>query len=222
VADGEDPTIKTGSIGLNYDFFDWLSLNGIYEYTNDYSLGYDNFPRNVLKNDTTLGGVYYQNDNAYRYINTFLYDQSNFPQAPYEFYNIFKVGLRVSPLENMDIYLDYTRNEFEAASLNSDNMNHVGIEVTYMPVPKFGMLFKYAYSRCQDVDRLIAGITEPVGHHNFYSEFRYMPSKDEEIIFSYGEGNVSAIGNNNLDPYGGSMLTLDTQHIIRAYYRRRF
>jgi len=222
VADGQDVTIKTGSIGLNYDFFDWLSLNGIYERTNDYSLAYDNFPRNVLRNDTTLGGSYYQNDHLYRYVNPFLYDQGNFPQAPYEFYNIFKTGLRFSPMGNMDIYLDYTRNEFEAASLNSDNMNHVGLEMTYMPTPKFGLMLKYIYSRCQDVDRLIAGITEPVGHHNFYGEFRYLPSKDDELIFQYGEGNSSAVGNLNLDPYGGSMLTLDTQHIIRAYYRRRF
>ncbi|MCX5669123.1 MAG: hypothetical protein NTX89_03275 [Candidatus Omnitrophica bacterium] len=222
VTDGQDPTIKTGSFGLNYDFFDWLSLDGIYERTNDYSLGYDNFPRNVLRNDSTLNSVYYQNDLAYRYVNPFLYQQENFPQAPYEFYNIFKMGLRVSPLENMDIYLDYTRNEFQAASLNSDNMNHVGLEMTYMPTPKFGMLLKYIYSRCQDVDRLVSGITEPVGHHNFYGEFRYLPSKDDEIILQYGEGNSSAIGNMNLDPYGGSMLTLDTQHIIRAYYRRRF
>ncbi len=222
VADGQDPTIKTGSFGLNYDFFDWLSLNGIYERTNDYTLGYENFPQNVLRNDTTLGGTYYQNDNLYRYVNPFLYSQGNFPQAPYEFYNIFKMGLRVSPLENMDIYLDYTRNEFKAASLNSDNMNHMGLEMTYMPTPKFGMLFKYTYSRCQDVDRLIAGITKSVSHNNFYGEFRYLPSKDDEIIFQYGEGNSSAIGNMNLDPYGGSILTLDTQHIIRAYYRRRF
>ncbi len=222
VVDGQDPTIKTGSFGLNYDFFDWLSLDGIYERTNDYTLGYDNFPQNVLRNDTTLGGTYYQNDNVYRYVNPFLYSQANFPQAPYEFYNIFKMGLRVAPLENMEIYLDYTRNEFQAASLNSDNMNHVGIEMTYMPTPKFGMLLKYTYSRCQDVDRLVAGITKPVAHNNFYGEFRYLPSKDDEIILQYGEGNSSAIGNMNLDPYGGSMLTLDTQHIIRAYYRRRF
>lgn len=218
VVDGEDPTLKTGSFGLNYDFFDWLSLNGVYERTNDYSLGYDNFPRNVLRNDTNLWGT----DSYYTFTNPFLYSQGNFPQAPYEFYNIFKTGLRISPLENMDIYLDYTRNEFQAASLNSDNMNHVGLEMTYMPIPKFGMMFKYVYSRSQDVDRLVAGITEPVGHHNFYSEFRYLPSKDDEIIFQYGEGNSSAIGSLNLDPYGGSMLTLDTQHIIRAYYRRRF
>ncbi|MFH1190916.1 MAG: hypothetical protein V1670_01795 [Candidatus Omnitrophota bacterium] len=218
VVDGEDPTLKTGSFGLNYDFFDWLSLNGVYERTNDYSLGYDNFPRNVLRNDTNLWGT----DSYYTFTNPFLYSQGNFPQAPYEFYNIFKMGLRVSPLENMDIYLDYTRNEFQAASLNSDNINHVGLELTYMPIPKFGMMFKYVYSRSQDVSRLVAGITEPVGHHNFYSEFRYLPSKDDEIILQYGEGNSSAIGSMNLDPYGGSMLTLDTQHIIRAYYRRRF
>ncbi|PIP18856.1 MAG: hypothetical protein COT38_00030 [Candidatus Omnitrophica bacterium CG08_land_8_20_14_0_20_41_16] len=222
VKDGEDITIKTGSIGLNYDFFDWLSLNGIYERTNDYSLGYADFPRNVLKNDTTLNGTYYQNDDIYRYVNTSLCSQGNFPQAPYEFYNIFKGGLRVSLLENMEIYFDYTRNEFEAASLNSDNMNHIGMELTYMPTPKFGMVFKYIYSRCQDVDRLTQGITEPVGHHNFSSEFRYLPSKDDEFILQYGEGNYSPIGNIVMDPYGGSMLTLDTQHIIRAYYRRRF
>jgi len=222
VEDGEGATVKTGSFGLNYDFFDWLSINGIYERTNDYYLAYDGFPSNVLRNDTTLGGTYYQNDNLYRRFNPFLYSQGNFPQAPYSFYNIFKTGLRLSPLENMEIYLDYTRNEFEVASLNSDNMNHIGLEFTYMPTPKFGMLFKYIYSRCQDVDRLVAGITKPVGHHNFYSEFRYLPNKDNEFILQYGEGNASAIGNLTLDPYGGSMLTLDTQHIIRVYYRRKF
>ena len=222
VKDGEDVSIKTGSFGLNYDFFDWLSLNGIYERTNDYSLGYADFPRNVLRNDTTLSGTYYQNDKLYRYTQPFLYSQDYFPQAPYEFYNIFKAGLRIAPLENMEIYLDYTRNEFEAASLNSDNMNHIGMEFTYMPTPKFGILFKYIYSRCQDVNRLILGDTNSIGHHNFFSEFRYMPSKDDELILQYGEGNSSAIGNMTLDPYGGSMLTLDTQHIIRAYYRKKF
>ena len=222
VVDGQDVSIKTGSVGLNYDFFDWLSLSGIYERTNDYSLGYDNFPRNVLRNDTNLWGTYSQNDQAYTYTSPFLYSQANFPQAPYEFYNIFKTGLRISPLDNMDINLDYTRNDFQAASLNSDNMNHIGLQMTYMPTPKFGMLLKYTYSRCQDVDRLVDGITKPVAHNNFYGEFRYLPSKDDEIILQYGEGNSSAIGNMNLDPYGGSMLTLDTQHIIRAYYRRRF
>lgn len=223
VLDGEDPTIKTGSIGLNYDFFDWISLNGIYERTNDYTLAYGNFPQDVLRNDTTLNSVYFQNNNRYRYIWPSLSSQGLFPQAPYEFYNVFKTGLRMSPLDNMDIYLDYTRNEFESACMNTDNMNHIGMELIYMPIKKLGMLFKYTYSRVQDLDRLQSGITNPVGHHNFFSEFRYLPSKDDEMILQYGVGDTSSIGNvSSIDPYGGSMLTLDTQHIIRAYYRRKF
>jgi hypothetical protein len=222
VSDGNDPTLKTGSIGLNYDFFDWLSLNGIYERTNDYYLAYDSFPANTLQNDTSLYGTYYQNDKLYRYRDPFLYSQGGFPQAPYEFYNVFKAGLRIQPLCNMDIYLDYTRNEFESAGQNSDSMNHVGIEMTYMPCEKIGLVLKYTYSRWQDTDRLVAGLTNPLGHHNFFSEFRYLPSKNDELILQYGEGNTSTIGNLTQDPYGGSALTIDTAHIFRAYYRRRF
>ncbi|MGA2774671.1 MAG: tetratricopeptide repeat protein [Candidatus Omnitrophota bacterium] len=223
VVGGEDPSLKTGSFGLNYDFFDWLSINGIYERTNDYSLGYGDFPRNVLRNDTTLWGSYYQNDNFYRYIYPILYSQGVFPQAPYEFYNIFKAGIRLKLRDNLEAYLDYTRNEFEAASLISDNMNHVGLEVAYMPTKQMGMVFKYTYSRCQDLDDLVAGITKMSSHHSFFTEFRYLPSKTDEFIMQYGVGDTSSIGNlSSLDPYGGSLLTLDMQHIIRVYYRRRF
>ncbi len=226
VPNGADASIKTGSFGLNYDFFDWLSLNGIYERTNDYTLAYGNFPQNVLRNDTTLDRYYYQNDNYYSYVLPFLYNQNIFPQAPYDFYNVFKTGLRIMPMKNMEIYLDYTRNEYNTASLVNDNMNHIGMEVTYMPTQKLGMSFKYIYSRSKDIvfDGSNFVLTDhSVGHHNFYSEFRYMPSKDDELILEYGVGDTSSIGNmSSLDPYGGSMLTLDTQHIIRAYYRRRF
>ena len=222
VTDGEDPTLKTGSLGLNYDFFDWLSVDGIYERTNDYTLAYADFPHDVLRNDTTFYGTYYQNDKLYRFVQPFLYEQGLFPQAPYSFYNIFKCGLSIMPLENMEIYLDYTRNEFETASINSDNMNHVGLELTYMPTKKLGMVFKYIYSRWKDLDRLRSGITNPVGHHNFFSEFRYLPSKEDELILQYGVGNITSISNANIDPYGGSIATLDMQHIIRMYYRRKF
>jgi hypothetical protein len=227
VPEGEDPSIATGSFGLNYDFFDWLSLNGIYERTNDYTLAYGNFPQNVLRNDTTLDAFYYQNDKYYSYVLPFLFGQGIFPQAPYDYYNVFKTGLRIMPLKNMEIYLDYTRNEYETASLISDSMNHVGMEITYMPVPRFGISFKYIYSRSKDIIQLPSSefsLTDhPVGHHNFFSELRYLPSKDDELILQYGVGDTSSIGNiSSLDPYGGSMLTLDTQQIIRAYYRRRF
>jgi len=227
VPDGVNASIKTGSLGLNYDFFDWLSLNGIYERTNDYTLAYGNFPQNILRNDTSLFGRYYQNNNYYSNVTPFLYGQGIFPQAPYEFYNVFKTGLRIAPFNNLEIYLDYTRNEYEASSLVNDNMNHIGMEVTYMPVPKFGMSFKYIYSRCKDIIQLpstdFALTDNVIGHHNFSSELRYMPSKDDEFIMQYGVGDTNSISNlASLDPYGGGMLTLDTQHIIRAYYRRRF
>ncbi|MDD5281708.1 MAG: tetratricopeptide repeat protein [Candidatus Omnitrophica bacterium] len=227
VPDGEDPSIKTGSLGLNYDFFDWLSLNGIYERTNDYTLAYGNFPQNILRDDTSLYGRYYQNGNYYSYVAPFLYGQGIFPQAPYDFYNVFKAGLRVIPMKNMEIYFDYTRNEYETASLINDNMNHMGMEVAYTPTEKIGMSFKYIYSRCKDIILLPSsdyGLTDNVvGHHNFFFEFRYRPSKDDEFSMQYGVGDTSSMSNIvSLDPYGGSMLTLDTQHIIRLYYRRKF
>jgi len=221
IDDGLDPSLKTGSLGLEYAFFDWLSLNGIWERTNDYTLAYGNFPRSVL-NSSQLARSYYEYGKKYRGQELYLYDQQYFPQPPYPFYNIFKTGLLITPADNLDIYLDYTRNEFEMAAQNSDNMNHVGIEMTYMPTKKTGIVLKYTYSRWKDLDRLINGITKPIGHHNFFGEFRYLPSKDDEFILQYGEGNTSAIGNITFDPFGGSLLTIDTQHIIRAYYRRKF
>ncbi len=228
VVDGMNPTIKTGSFGLNYDLCEGISLSGIYERTNDYTLAYGDFPRNVLRNDTTLFGSFYQDGNNYRFVEPFLYNQGVFPQAPYEFYNVFKSGLRFTPAENLEIYLDYTRNEFEAASLISDSMNHIGMEIAYMPTKKMGMLFKYTYSRSKDLYQIPGstnfGLTEnPIGHHNFFSEFRYLPTQDDQLILQYGVGDYTNIGNlSSMDPYGGSMLTLDTQHIIRAYYRRKF
>jgi len=224
VLDGMNPTTKTGSVGLNYDFFDWLSLDGIYERTNDYSLAYGDFPRDALQDNTTFtqAGTYYQNDKIYRFILPFLYNQGVFPQAPYSYYNVFKTGLRLVPLSNMEIYLDYARNEFEAASLNSDGINHVGLELTYMPMPKFGMHLKYIYSRAKNIDHMVAGDNDLVNHNNFFGEFRYLPSGDDELIMQYGVGDAYALGNTVFDPYGGSMLTLDTQHIIRMYYRRKF
>ena len=223
VKDGEDPSIKTGSIGLNYDFFDWLSLNGVYERTNDYTIAYDNFPQSVLLNNTTLYGTYYKNGQLYRYILPFLYSQGIFPQAPYEFYNVFKCGLRIAPTDKFEIYLDYAYNEFKAASLNSEGMNHVGIELAYMPTKKFGMVFKYIYSRSQNIDRMLEGNDKMYSHHSFSNEFRYMPSENDEFIMQYGIGDAYSISNlSSNDPYGGTTLTLDTQHIIRAYYRHKF
>jgi hypothetical protein len=221
IDDGKDPSLKTGAIGAEYVFLEWLSANVIFECTNDYTLAYGNFPRGLF-NGSMLGGSYYEYGKEYRAGSPYLYDQQVFPQPPYPFYKIYQFGFKLLPKDNLDIYLDYTRNEFELAGQNSDKMNHLGFEVSYMPSKKFGMLFKYTYSRWKDPTLLGSGITEVVGHHNFFTEFRYLASKEDEFILQYGEGNTSPIGTITFDPHGGSLLTLDTQHIIRAYYRKKF
>jgi len=225
IQDGKDPSIATGSLGSEYQFFDWLALNGIWEYTNDISLAYDNFPRGIL-NDGNYSLLSYQNGNIYRDVRNFLTDQQHFPAPPYPYYNIFKAGLRLSPRDNLDFYLDYTRNPYEKAGQVDDNMNHVGLEMAYSPFKKLSIFLRYSYSRWQDLDRLVANDNKLYGHHNAFAEFIYRKSQDEDFTFQYGEasrdpymGGVLDIG---WDPYGGSLRTIDTQHIFRLYYRRKF
>ena len=225
IQDGMNDSLKTGSLGMEYSFFDWLALNGIWEYTNDISLSYDEFPRGIFNSGNhALITQYY--DKYYRENLTWLWDQACFPAPPYPFYNIFKAGLRLTPIENMDFYLDYTRNAYEKAGQVDDNMNHIGIQLSYRPIPKISIFLKYTYSRWQDLDRLAAGYTNMVGHHNFFSELIYRFSVDQDVTFQFGEasrdpfmGEVNTIG---WDPYSGDLRTIDTQHIFRAYYRRKF
>lgn len=224
IPDDEDPSVRTGSVGLEYQIFDWVAINGTYEYTNDYALGYENFPRGLLGSSSVT--TYYDNYDLYREQLNFLYSQQYFPVPPYPYYNIFKTGLRLTPLEKLEIYLDYTRNEYSRAGQISDDMNHVGIEIAYSPFEKIDLYFKYTYSRWQDLDRLLSGLTDPVGHNNFFAEIYYHRSVNEDLVFQYGEsyrnpykGDTMTIG---WDPYGGSLSVLDTQHIVRLYYRRKF
>lgn len=225
IEDGKSATVSTGSLGLEYVFFDGLALNGIWEYTNDLSLGYDNFPRSIL-NDGNRSYLTYEYGRVFRDVRNWLYSQQFFPRPPYPYYNIFKTGLRLNPLKNLEIYLDYTRNPYEKAGQVDDNLNHLGLELAYTPIPKVSLFFRYTYSRWQDLDKLTAGITKVFGHHNLFTELIFRKSQDEDFAFQYGEasrnpymGGVLDIG---WDPYGGSLRTIDTRHIFRLYYRRKF
>jgi hypothetical protein len=225
IDDYTDPSLKTGSLGLEYEFFDWLALNGIWERTNDISLAYDNFPRGILESgERSL--LSYEEGRIYRDVRNWLNNQQCFPKPPYPYYNIFKAGLRLNPMEKLQLYLDYTRNPFEKAGQVDDNMNHIGFEAAYLPTPKWALFFKYAYSRWQDLDSITQNFNEVSGHHNLFTEFMYRFSENEDLTFQYGEasrnpymGGVLDIG---WDPYGGSLRTIDTQHIFRLYYRRKF
>lgn len=221
IEDGRSPSLKTGSFGLEYAFTEWLALSGIWERTNDYTLAYDNYPRGNL-NDTSFT-TFREFGSVFRREDPFLYNQTLFPLPPYPLYDIFKAGLRFEPLENLDIYLDYTRNEFKSAGLIDDNINHMGLEVAYTPTKKFGLYLRYTYSRWNDLTLMTQGASHYyLGHHNFYSEFRYLPSEDDELVLGYGESGRSPLAIVTFDPFGGSIATLDTQHIVRMYYRRKF
>lgn len=222
---GKDPSVGMGSLGAEYAFFDWLALNSIWECTNDISYGLDNYPRRLL-NEKNYSSTYYEDGNKYREELKYFYSQGYFPTPPYPYHNVFKAGLRINPLENMELYLDYTRNPFEKAGFIDDNMNHVGLQMSYNPMPKLGLFFRYTYSRWQDLDKLIAGINKVFGHHNFFGEVVYRKSSDEDLTLQYGEGGRNPFMGGSLaynwDPYGGSLNTIDTQHVIRVYYRRKF
>lgn len=221
IEDARSPSLKTGSVGLEYEFTDWVALSGIWERTNDYTLAYDNYPRGNL--NTTTFGTFKEYGSVFRREIPFLYSQSLFPLPPYPFYDIFKAGLRFEPTQKMDICLDYTRNEFKSAGLIDDNINHIGLELAYTPVKKLGFFLRYTYSRWNDLNLMLQPTDHYyLGHHNFYSEFRFTPSEDDEFVLQYGESGRSPLAIIKYDPFGGSLATLDTQHITRIYYRRRF
>ncbi len=222
IDDGKDPSLKTGSLGLEYAFSDYVILHGIWERTNDYTLAYDNFPRGIL-NSAQLSDLYTEDGKTYRRDQLYLYDQHLFPQPPYPFYDIFKVGLNLNPTEYLGIYLDYTRNEFKSAGQISDNMNHMGIEVSYLPTVKLGLYLKYVYSHWNDLDRLRNGDAKCyIGNHNVMAGLNYRISEDEELIMQYGEIGRTLVSSSSDDPFGGGLSTLDTQHIVRLFYQRRF
>jgi hypothetical protein len=225
IEDGEDPSVSTVSLGGKYDFTDWFSFNGLWEFTNDLSLGLDNYPRRLLSNSNN-GYTYYQNGNKYRETLNFLYSQGYFPKPPYYYINIFKAGMSVKPADNLEFYLDYTRNPFEKAGQIDDNMNHVGLEMNYSPFKKLSMFFRYTYSRWQDIDKLISGINKVTSHNNFFAEFSYKQSEDQDFVFQYGEASRDPFGGGILDigwdPFGGALETIDTQHAFRVYYRKKF
>lgn len=221
IEDARSPSLRTGSVGLEYEFTDWAALSGIWERTNDYTLAYDNYPRGNL-NSTTFG-TSWEYGSLFRRELPFLYSQTLFPLPPYPLYDIFKAGFRFEPAENLDIYLDYTRNEFKSAGLIDDNMNHIGFELAYTPVKKLGFFFRYTYSRWNDLNLMLQPTDHYyLSHHNFHTEFRYTPSEDDEFILEYGESGRSPLPVVKFDPFSGSIATLDTQHIVRMYYRRRF
>jgi len=222
IEDGKDPSLKTISLGAKYDFFDWLDANFTWEYTNDSTLAYDDFPRGAL-DSTPWFSTYSEYGKDYSKRAFGLYRTSYFPLPPYSYFNIFKVGIGLKPKDNLEIYLDYGRNEYEWAQIIDDNTNHLGFEISYLPTEKLGFYGRYVYSKCKDISELNEDSrTEERSHHTFFSEARFRIKEDSELIAQYGVGGIAGIAESTYSPFGGGVATLDTQHIVRVYYRKKF
>lgn len=221
IEEGKDPTLQTISTGAKYDFFDWLDLSFIWEHTNDSTLAYDNFPRRLFHfTNLTSFTEYGQPFNKEKFV---LEHPGSFPLPPYSYFNIFKVGIGLKPKDNLEIYLDYTHNEYEWSQIIDDNMNHIGLEVSYLPAEKLGLYLRYVYSRANDISELDQySQVARNSHHTIFSELKLRIEDDSELVAQYGVGNIGSIANTVSTPFGGGVATLDTQHIVRVYYRKKF
>ncbi len=221
IEDGKDPSLKTVSLGANYDFFKWLNLNFTWEHSNDVTLAYDNFPRSIL--NSTYVDTYNSNGLTYREIVPQVYHNQYFPLPPYPYFDIFKVGLGFRPTDKINLYLDYTRNEYYWAQIIDENMNHIGLSASYLPTEKIGIYLRYVYSKVNDISELNddARVVKRT-HHTVFSELRYRLEESSELIAQYGVGSAGGILESTYTPFGGGVPTLDTQHIFRVYYRKKF
>ena len=114
--------INTGSMGFKYDFTDWLSLEEIFERTNEYP----EFP-DYLYSWATMN-----------------------PEAPYPYYCINKTRLVFSPDKWTEIGLEYIYNEFNYAATLDDFMNYAGADIKYQIYEDVSTRLVYRYSRVSD------------------------------------------------------------------------
>jgi len=215
VIDDKDPSVGAFGLGAKYEITEQLLVEGIYERTNDPL----DFPRGLL-NDTYVT-TETRDGQVWDKVVPFLYDQQFFDLPPYHYYNIAKTRFIYTPTSRWEFILGYTFNENKYASGIDDNINHLRLEANYLPSDKLTFWFKYIYSKLIDVYKQNKYQRSDFyeGHHNIFFGSEYRLNKDESLTFLYGE----FIGYN--DPYGQSNLTLsalDTQHIFRMYYRRKF
>jgi len=217
VEDGRDPSVKTISLGAEYKFSDGFKMWGVWEHTNDINIAYDNFPRGILNAACTA------NEEGYLGWNNWLNRTEFFPTPPYPYYDVFKLGIRwrISPLITLDG--DWTKNEYKWAGGMDNNINHLGLGMNFVPSPKWSLYLKYIYSKWNDLYALNEeGRLYFKPHHNFFFEARYILGEGEGVVLQYGDLGRGVVSEILYDPYGGSLSVLDTQHIVRLFYRRKF
>ena len=218
IEDGLDPSTLTGGLGLKYDFTEKVSLEGIYERSNDLP----DFPRALL-NDIAYIGTETEGGITYDYIGNQLYQQGIFSLPDYDYFDIYKCKLTLKPIEDLTLRLNYTHNTFKYAGPVDDNINHGAVEADYNFGKDWGLSFRYVYSKFIDVYRqaiLGEGIHYD-GHHNFYAEARYDIDDNKRLRVQYGTYGYfnPAAGEYST---GWSLATVDTEHLLRIFIDGKF
>ncbi|MBF0485592.1 MAG: hypothetical protein HQL16_03650 [Candidatus Omnitrophica bacterium] len=223
VQKGLDPSMSTGAVGARYDATDWMSVNGVFMRTNDILMT-DNYPRGLFNSSNS----WYAGDLTqinFRHPTSWLYSQQYFDQPPYGYHDILKGGILLKPLDVWNIYLDYTRNPNKFAGGIDDNINHFGIETSYVPNPKLGFFARYTFSKWYDIARLAqSGELKYEGFNNFFIEGRYLATKDDKFSIMYGVGPAYNVTTSTTDPALAyyTAPVLQTEHIIRMSYEKKF
>ncbi|MDD5044383.1 MAG: hypothetical protein PHU91_01865 [Candidatus Omnitrophica bacterium] len=212
----KDPSVGSFGLGLKYDFTNTLSLEGIFQRTNDPL----DFPRSLLNDvfvtEEIVNGVDYDK------VVPFLYDQSFFGLPPYNYYNIYKSKFTYWPLvDKLKLTLSYTKNDNKFATGIDDNVNHIGIEADYTPNKKWNFWAKYTYSKIVDLTELVTNHNNFLyqWHSNIFLGARYNLREDESFTLLFGE--FVGYDYDYLDSVW-SLSTVDTQHIFRLFYKKKF
>ncbi len=209
---GKDPSIGHFSVGLRYKFFKGLSVQGIVERTNDIG----DFPR-LLFSDTYVSDMW-DDGVLWDRLVPFLYDQDIFGLPPYPYYHILRFKLSYAPWQWLDMNFSYTRNDNKFATGIDDNVNHFGFELRYKPKNGLVIMFSYVYSQLYDLYEYNQnGVLDFKGHNNFFLGVDWELSENSGLEFMWGE-----YGPFLEDKDYWYCSALDTQHLFRIVYKRKF
>jgi hypothetical protein len=217
VVDGKDPSLGNIGLGVRHELMDNLAWEGVYERTNDPG----DTPRGLL-NDSYVS-TETKNGMVLDKMVPFLYDQAFFDLPPYDYYSIYKTKLIYKPFSKLTGILSFTRNIDKHAIGIDDNINHIGLELDYKHNEKLSFGFKYIYSKVIDVYRQNKGEgVQYDGHHNIFMEMDYSIDEYQKFIMEFGEFVAYTPIEGLYQPGKWSLSALDTQHIFRMYYNRKF
>ena len=213
----KNPSVWTASLGLEYLLTNVVTLQGIYERTNDYP----DFPRGLLNSsyETTrpVDGVLEDR------LVTFAYDQNLFPLPPYESYNIFKARIIYRPINEIELSLQHTHNGFKFAGPVDDNINHEAIEFAYIPNQKLRLELKYIISRFIDINKRRMGEEFPYDrHYNFAGRLDYNLNKNSTLILEYGTFGYYEPASGPYSAVPWTLSTVDTEHMFRVSLKGTF